>query len=153
MDAVCPACRTAGRAPLLEASVPGRRCQACGADLPVVPAEDATEEGSRAPPPPFHRGGAMLLRCQGRTWRIAGREVLRRWIVEHRVKASDLLSEDGVRWEPVDREPALRDLMRVIERLAGNHATRPSGLKDASDPQTGWTTATEPDGSAPAPRP
>ena len=152
MDPLCPACRAAGRDPVPEVAVPMDRCAVCGTALAVGVSDDVTKEGAEFLPPPFATGGTLLLRCQGRTWRIAGMDVLRRWIVEHRVAAWDLLSEDGVRWEPVDRNTGLRDLLRVIERLEGPRARRPSGLKDASAPETGWTTATEPDGAAPAPR-
>jgi len=151
MDFLCPACRRAGYPPVLEAAVPAGRCQACGARL-AVPPDGVTEEGRAPPPPPFSRDGARLLRCQGHTWRIAGDEVLRRWIVEHRIAAWDLVSHDGVRWEPLDRQPALCDLMNVVERLDGSRAARPAGLKEASDPEAGWTAAMEPEGSAPAPR-
>ncbi|MBN1337066.1 MAG: hypothetical protein JXB39_13995 [Deltaproteobacteria bacterium] len=152
MDTVCPACRRAGRPPVLEILLSPGRCRSCGALLPPVPAEDVTEEGTLPPVPPFSTGGAWMLRCQGRTWRIASDEVLRRWIVDRRVSAGDLVSLDGVRWEPVERQPALRDLLAVVARLGGSHATRPAGLKEASTPETGWTTAVEPEGAQPPPR-
>lgn len=60
-------------------------------------------------PPPVadNRDNALFLKQNGQIYRVQDWETLRRWIDEGRVDLSDLMSEGGVRWEPIGSRPEL----------------------------------------------
>ncbi len=55
---------------------------------------------------------AVFLKQNGQIYMVRDWETLKRWIVERRVDQNDLVSEGGVRWEPIGSRPDLAPLFR-----------------------------------------
>jgi len=91
----------------------------------------------------------IRLRRQGRTYRVRDLDQLRSWIVEGRVMGADLVSMDGVRWQPVEHVPTMGRLVRVAQRLDRPQRQR-RGIKEASAPAEGWGEAPANDERQPA---
>ncbi len=53
------------------------------------------------------QGGAVFLKQNGQIYMVSSWEILKRWIADQRVDRHDLVSEGGVRWEPVGSRPDL----------------------------------------------
>jgi len=89
-------------------------------------------------------GREILLRRAGRVIPFAGLDPLRRLAVQGRILAGDVLSRDGVCWEPVERVPELAPFLAVSRSLAElADAGRGSVLVDASAAEDGWSDAAD----------
>ena len=67
---------------------------------PPTPQADQADEGD----------AAVFLKQNGQIYMVRDWDTLKRWIVERRVDQSDLVSEGGVRWEPIGDRPDLLSL-------------------------------------------
>lgn len=110
-------------------------CERCGSA--ADPAAAGASE--RAPPVAVDTGRPLQLRCGTAVYRVRNLDELRRWILERRVAEVDLISTDGIRWEPVAAHPDLGPLLRVVRKM---DAPRPRAgqarLQEASSPESGW---------------
>ncbi len=138
------------------------RCPDCGEytaravtarDRPSISDTSRPPPAQRAPiPPPIQDlddrhldgegthwvGRSLLLRREGRVYRLRDLDRVRRLVVERRARGTDLLSADGVRWEPLVNIPALAPYLAVVEHLAEEPSSRVGGLVDATAAQLGW---------------
>ncbi len=72
---------------------------------PAAPAPP--REGARAAAAAEGADSAVYLKQNGQIYRVQDWDTLRRWIDEGRVDQNDLVSEGGVRWEPIGSRPDL----------------------------------------------
>ena len=54
--------------------------------------------------------GTLFLKQNGQVYVVSDWDMLREWVHEQRVDEQDLVSEGGIRWEPVAGRPELADL-------------------------------------------
>ena len=102
-------------------------------NIPPPPLADLSQAGQLG----GWAGSEIRLRRQGRTYRIRDLDQLRGWIVERRVMGADLVSMDGVRWQPIEHVPGMGHLVRVAQRLEQPQRER-RGIKEATAPAEGW---------------
>ena len=60
--------------------------------------------------PPVAAAPSVFLKQGGQIYSVRDWDTLKRWIGERRVDRTDLVSSEGVRWEPMDSRPELADL-------------------------------------------
>lgn len=118
------------------------RCSSCGhsqsvmpqtlpedTPLPAEPQQPVREPTpapapriARKPPPtpaPESGDGAVFLKQNGQIYMVRDWDTLKRWITERRVDRHDLVSEGGVRWEPIGSR---RDLAHLFGPTLAPHA-------------------------------
>ncbi|MEZ4323511.1 MAG: hypothetical protein R3F61_38965 [Myxococcota bacterium] len=79
-----------------------------------------------APEDPPERGSAVFLKQNGQIYMVSDWETLKRWIAESRVDRHDLVSEGGVRWEPIGSRPDL------LPAFSGTDITTAPNLEQAA---------------------
>lgn len=132
---------------------------------PEAPSDDADsvdtlEEGEdntpswRALPPPvasnpsptasdpgavYGGGSSLYLKQEGQKYHVPDIATLQRWIVEGRVLAADLVSREGVRWEPVGQQSDLQPFFELLEqRNEASEAPMRQGIQEPTPPELGW---------------
>jgi hypothetical protein len=76
-----------------------------------APAPAAAQEPAPPPAPaPLPEGNPVYLKQSGQIYSVRDWATLRRWIAERRVDRNDLVSDGGVRWEPIGTHPTLAPL-------------------------------------------
>ncbi len=95
------------------------------------------------PAPPPARDGehadSVFLKQNGQIYMVRDWDTMRRWIVEKRVDRHDLVSEGGVRWEPIGTRPDLMPLFSGAKRTPSH--SLPFGGETpfgASTAESGW---------------
>ena len=81
-----------------------------------------------------------MLRREGRVYRVRDLDRVRRLVVERKARGSDLLSADGVRWEPLDNIAALHPFLDVVRHLDEGERVRGGGLVEPTAAEVGWGT-------------
>jgi predicted Zn finger-like uncharacterized protein len=132
----CDQCQTAYEIDDRDPSLTGSRrrlrfrCGGCGnivvttlggtdASTDSVPPSDSSAGRSAEPlfaNKPTDHGPQMHLRQSGRDYTVRDLAALQRWIVERRVLREDLVSVDGVHWEPVGQVADLNPFFQVVEQ-------------------------------------
>jgi len=107
--------------------------------------------GSRTDPePPPRSEGSLYLKQEGKVYLVRDRETLGRWIQESRVGAEDLVSEGGVRWEPISARAELRGSFAAEESAKTPLNPEPPPIAVPSPfPFGGETPFADPNGGAP----
>lgn len=142
MDIVCDSCGAAHHIdPPAWVVASGRafrfRCSACGHSQMVQPTTATgnpirpREAAPPAPAPssatePKDDAAPVYLKQDGKVYLVRDWATLQRWIMERRVGREDLVSEGGVRWEPVGSRADLGTFFAAIEQPA-----------EAEDPRVG----------------
>lgn len=112
------------------------RCSSCGHSQMVSPSKGAAEDAPPRPPaepappqllpdaqavqaPPSESGSAppVYLKQDGKVYLVRDWATVQRWIMERRVEREDLVSEGGVRWEPIGNRPELGSFFAAVEQL------------------------------------
>lgn len=149
----CPAC---GRA--AAHLRPGEPARAAGEQPDVVgtaPSAPPLADLDERDPAELARGWwgrELMLRVEGHVTHLAGLDPLRRLVIEGAASPSDLVSRDGVCWEPLEHIPELQPYLAVrrhLGRSAGFGGQ--GGLADASSAAAGWAGAEETTESLPRP--
>ncbi|MFH1466487.1 MAG: hypothetical protein ABIO70_19035 [Pseudomonadota bacterium] len=175
MILACSACGArealGGSAAALLARAPsGRlRCPACGSgEVRLQQGRAARTAGERPTPPgatPLDRtppladlgervpeqlacgwwGRELMLRAAGGITVIEGLDPLRRMVIQGAASARDMVSRDGVSWEPLDHIPELQPYLAVSRHLVHEAAPRgDGGLVEAANAADGWAGADDP---------
>ena len=91
-----------------------------------VEAATAEPQGDQKP--------AVFLKQNGQIYMVRDWATLEQWILERRVERHDLVSEGGVRWQPVGSRPDLDHLFDAVDRLEadsdGEEAPEPVVVED-----------------------
>jgi hypothetical protein len=97
-------------------------------------------------------GRALMLRSGGHVTVLEGLDPLRRLVVRGAVSSTDMVSRDGVCWEPLNHIPELQPFLAVVRRLGRDTTAAGRGrLVDATRAADGWGGADEPTESLPRP--
>lgn len=118
---------------------------------------DATPVRATAPREAAPAGGeaaseadSVFLKQDGKVYLVKDWATLQRWIMERRVGREDLVSEGGVRWEPIGSRPELGSFFAAVEQL---EAAELAGLHGGDTPfpteESGWE-ASEPERPPPS---
>ena len=111
------------------------------AEQPAAPA--ATKAAPTKPPAadsePLRPAGpsaedsdeSVFLKQDGKVYLVKDWATLQRWIMERRVGREDLVSEGGVRWEPIGSRPELGSFFAAVEQL---EAAELAGLRGNDTP-------------------
>jgi len=85
-------------------------------------------------------GRPLLLRRAGREYRVRDLDRMRRLIMERRARGEDLVSADGVRWEPLAHVEALQPYLAVSAQLDSAPIDRrgAGGLAESTAAEEGW---------------
>ena len=92
-------------------------------------------------------GGSMLLKQEGKIYHVRDIATLQRWIVERRVLPEDLVSREGVRWEPVGEQPELQVFLNLVDQVETTDSDEDSmsdGIRAATPPEEGWSNVDSP---------
>jgi tetratricopeptide (TPR) repeat protein len=111
-----------------------------GRQAPVdEPAVTLTSEPPTSKPPPSKAAPepavSMLVKQDGRVYRVGDQATLQRWVVEQRMTRSDLVSEDGLSWSPVAELPGVAAFFEVVDRLETLERTVAQGVVAPPAPQ------------------
>lgn len=82
------------------------------------PAETAAESVHQPPP--------VYLKQEGKVYLVRDWATVQRWIMERRVDREDLVSEGGVRWEPIGSRPELGSFFAAVEQLEAAESGSPA---------------------------
>ena len=93
---------------------------------PLPPAMPRLQTEEAADPASVAEDKGILLKQQGETYPIGSMAILQRWIVEGRVFREDLISTDGLHWEPVATHADLQVFFHLLQRLDSLEKARPS---------------------------
>ena len=93
---------------------------------PLPPAMPRLQTEEAVDPASVAEDKGILLKQQGETYPIGSMAILQRWIVEGRVFREDLISTDGLHWEPVATHAELQVFFHLLQRLDTLEKTRPS---------------------------
>jgi len=100
-----------------------------------TPSEAASSQGERpsAPSAPAAESGdeSVFLKQDGKVYLVKDWATLQRWFMERRVGREDLVSEGGVRWEPIGSRPELGSFFAAVEQL---EAAELAGLRGNETP-------------------
>lgn len=95
-----------------------------------------------APPSETSEGGTeaqgVFLKQDGKVYLVKDWATLQRWIMERRVGREDLVSDGGVRWEPIGSRAELGSFFAAVEQL---EAAELAGLRGGDTPfptEQGW---------------
>jgi hypothetical protein len=89
---------------------------------------------------PTNTGNAVFLKQNGQIYMVSDWDTLKRWIAESRVDRQDLVSEGGVRWEPIGSRPDLLssfapdDGLSFTDGSPGNTLQTANGLLGGETP-------------------
>ncbi|MBN2797562.1 MAG: hypothetical protein JXX28_00285 [Deltaproteobacteria bacterium] len=98
------------------------RCSACGhAQMMDLGVQGPQEEPVAALPvePALSPGvaGSLYIKREGTVYLVKDWANLQRWIIEGRLSPTDLVSEDGVQWQPLGDRPELGTFFLAVEKL------------------------------------
>lgn len=132
------------------------RCSACGFSQMVQPPAPVTAQTVVAPPSTAQPLGAnaelptedlpkppgesasppVYLKQEGKVYLVRDWATVQRWIMERRVEREDLVSEGGVRWEPIGTRPELGSFFAAVEQIEASEvaATRDVTIAPAATP-------------------
>lgn len=145
-------CSSCGHSQMVSAS--GNRAEPAplavpAASTPRPAAEEATTEprssapavtASTATPAPAPSAAApgdsppIYLKQEGKVYLVRDWATVQRWIMERRVEREDLVSEGGVRWEPVGSRAELGSFFAAVEQLEAVEQTGPGPATPAPAP-------------------
>lgn len=74
---------------------------------------------------------SVFLKQEGKVYLVKDWATLQRWIMERRVGREDLVSDGGVRWEPIGSRPELGSFFAAVEQL---EAAELAGLRGGETP-------------------
>jgi hypothetical protein len=148
------------------------RCSSCGHSQMVSPAKANPEDApprartEPAPPqllpdaqavqaPPSESGSAppVYLKQDGKVYLVRDWATVQRWIMERRVEREDLVSEGGVRWEPIGNRPELGSFFAAVEQLEAQEQQPPAAPLPSATPTLAEFTPPPPVAAPPPPNP
>ncbi len=107
---------------VFEATFPSATAEAPAAAPPV----QAPPPVQAAPPVRAAPAAALQVRQGEATYSLADQATLQRWILERRLAPEDLLSSDGVNWEPLGSRQDLALFFQMVEQVERAAAPPPA---------------------------
>jgi hypothetical protein len=97
------------------------------AETAPAPAETApATEQPAVPETENDPASAVYLKQEGKVYLVRDWATLQRWIMERRVAREDLVSQGGVRWEPIGSRPELGSFFSAVEQLDAADSSAPT---------------------------
>jgi outer membrane biosynthesis protein TonB len=97
------------------------------------PEENSDSASSGAPNNP-DGSPPVYLKQEGKVYLVRDWATVQRWIMERRVEREDLVSEGGVRWEPIGTRPELGSFFAAVEQLEAVEQTTTTTATAAPTP-------------------